>query len=387
MIHTHILHTSEVDRCDAAIADISTQLAAVSLRQNAVGIVVCHHDFVENGIVAALAEMLPFPVIGITTFYQKTPVASGLFQLTITVLTSDEVRFTMASSDSSEGDILAPSRVKNAYAGVYAGGGAPPRLILSFLSANRPVTGDEYLRLLDVESGGVPSFGFVNSGEEDHGSDIYVICGSQVFSNGFALLALDGIFDMETFIGVAPEERLLAVSPEVTAAEGCTVMELNGQPAAVYLKKNGVDLGGGDEAFMAVPFQCRIPGEDRLVGRTLATIRPDGALVFLGEVPVGALLRIDTVTADGILEESHKVLLAAEQARPDASVFMIGSCVGRFITLGLDTTAELDYAAEALTKGRQFLACYVGGEICPITADGFPINRYHNNSFIVLALG
>lgn len=386
MIHPYILHTSEVDIPGVAVNDILEQFSKCSLSKNTVGILVCHYDFVENGIVSALQEVLPFPLVGITTFYQKTPPASGLFELTITVLSSDDVRFSLARCFPSDKE-QAAARIGDAYQAAFDQYGEEPSLVLSFLSANRPISGDEYLRSLDCVSGGVPSFGVVNSGEDESGANIYVICEGEAFLEGAVMLLLIGEIKARMYTNDKPEDRLLAISTTVTKGEGVIVRELNGEPAVTYLKKNGIALDDTDAGIISsIPFYCRISKEDVLLSRTLKSVAPDGSLEFMAEIPEGALLRVGTVTSDDILEESRSVMQRAVQENPEAVLFLIGSCVGRFITLGLETTAEMDYALAVVPEGRNYMASYVGGEICPVYKDGRLVNRYHNNSFIILAL-
>lgn len=387
MICTYNLFTSEVDVIPSAVDDIQKQLAAVSLRKNTVGILVCHYDYVEYGVVSALKDILPFPLIGITTFYQATPQTSGLFDLTVTILTSDDVEFSLAYDVTGVNTLAPRERIEQIYQTASAGHDAPPAFIISFLSANRSISGDEYLRFLDQASGGVPSFGVVNSGEEDSGANIYIISDKEAFSDGSALLLLYGDVQARTYINEPPVERLLELSATVTATDGVVVKEINSQPAMTYLKKNGVDLDDISESVItAVPFYYRLPEEEKLTGRIIKNILPDGSIEFMAEIPEGAILRVGVITADDILEGSYNILKKAVAENPEASAFLIASCVGRFITLGLETTAEMDHTLAVIPEGKNYLASYVGGEICPVDVNGQLVNRYHNNTFIVLAL-
>ena len=65
MIKTLIAYTTEVDDEDDAVAEILEQLDMGSnLLKHAVGIMTCHLDFMEGGIVKALCKALPFEVAG-----------------------------------------------------------------------------------------------------------------------------------------------------------------------------------------------------------------------------------------------------------------------------------------------------------------------------------
>lgn len=395
MIQSHTLFTSEADSPEAAAEDIKKQLEEISLLRHSAGLVICHYDFVENGVVEALQSAVPFPLIGMTTFYQATPKVKGLFELTVTVLTSDDVRFTLGCSEPArENHALRPENelprgkyIERVYREALAEAGENPSLILTFLSANRPVSGDEYLRLLDKNSGGIPCFGMVNSGEDDSGANIYILCGDRVFPNGFAILLLTGPVERNFYLADTPEERLLSMTAAVTEAGGTRVKKLNGQRAADYLTKNGVVLDENDRASVStVPFYYRIAGEKKLVGRALQTFNGRGELEFLAEIPEKATLRVGTVTTADLLASSRDAVQRCLGENPGAAILLIGSCVGRFITLGLDTTSEMDYMAEQIPDGLNYLACYAGGEICPVQFREKQENIYHNNSFIICAL-
>ena len=386
MLRAHTLATSEVDLPTVAVDEILQQLAGIPLGRSSVGILACHYDYAECGVIAALKEALPFPLVGITTFYQATPRASGLFELTITLLTSDDITFALAGGASADPG-TSREVIRDTYTQAYETHGERPSLILSFLSVNLPISGDEYLRQLDAASGGVPSYGFVNSGDNESGKNIYVVCDGKPLSQGVAMLLMIGGPRARMYANDAPAERLLALSATVTEADGVVVREINGQPAATYMRKHSVPLDDRDTGVTStVPFYCRIPGDSRFVGRALKNVAADGSLEFMAEIPEGALLRIGAVTAEDILEESGRILQRAVAENPDAALFLIGSCVGRFITLGLDATLEMDHATKGIPDGAAYLACYVCGEICPFDNGGRMVNRYYNNSFIVLAL-
>lgn len=386
MIQSYTVYTSEVDVPKIAVEDIQRQLSQIPLCENTVGIVVCHYDHVESGVMAAIQEALPFPLVGCTTFYKATPVVSGLFELTITILTSDDVRFAQSSS-GEWAESPAQEKIRKTYENAYQQYGEKPALILSFISANRPVSGDEYLHVLDDASGGVPTFGAVDSGEDESGMNTYIIGGGKSLHDGLAVLLIIGDIRARMYVSTPKEGSLLSFSATVTSAQGVMVKEINHQPAAAYLKKHGVDLSQANETILtSMPFYYHVSGSDQYVSRLIQSVMPDGALVFMAEIPEGALLRIGTLTAGDILQESRKVITHAVARNQDASLLLVASCVGRFITLSLDTTSEMDDVVGRIPQGIPYMACYAGGEICPVEKNSGLVNCYHNNTLAVLAL-
>lgn len=387
MVQSYTLFTSEVDVPDIAVGDIMEQLADILLCKNTVGIVACHYDHVECGVIAALQQVLPFPLIGCTTFYKSTSAAGDLFALTITVLTSDDVHFAQSFTNCTSGQASPEDTIRGTYQRAFEKYGVVPSLIISFISTNRPISGDAYLRILDGVSGNVPVFGAVDSGEDDSGANTYIIGDGNAFSDGIVMLLVIGDIDAKMYVNAPIDKRLLAFSATVTSAQGTLVKEINGQVAASYLKKNGIDVYDANETIMtSMPFYCHRPGSDAFICRLIKAVLDDGSIEFMAEIPEGTILRVGTVTADDILQESAGIMQTAVLENPQASLFLMASCVGRFITLGLDTTAEIDHAVKAIPSEKNYMACYAGGEMCPIEMDGTLVNRYHNNTFIVLAL-
>ncbi|MGI6663845.1 MAG: FIST N-terminal domain-containing protein [Christensenellaceae bacterium] len=389
MIHTYSLHTSQIDVLEAALFDIQEGLQGISLSKYSVGIIACHYDYINNGIVSAIAKMLPFPLIGFTTYYQATPNDNGLFSLTITVLTSPDVVFKVTCSDTTDyPDTLSPeARIASVYKDSIAGFSAPPAFIMPFVSPKRPISGDIFLELFDELSGGVPQFGAVTTGEDEVGTNVFVICGDKVFTNGFALLSFYGEAHVKFYYGNHQPENLLMMRASVTKASGAVVHELNNKPATDYLQRHGIEISEDTKMLLpTIPFCFKKTPQDPLIARTMVDFLPDKSAVFLGDIPEGSIFRIGTANTEDILAVSRSVMEEAVKDISENACFFIFSCVGRYIALGLDITAELDLASALIPKENTYLSSYVGGEFCPVIKDGTCENYFHNSSFIVCVI-
>ncbi len=93
MIEMYTARTSEIDEIDDAVTEVISQLDLAALKKNTAGLFFCHMDFVDSGVVAALCKALPFSTIGMSSMASADGHGYGLFDLTLTVLTSDEVNF------------------------------------------------------------------------------------------------------------------------------------------------------------------------------------------------------------------------------------------------------------------------------------------------------
>ena len=67
MIDMFTVRTSEIDEFDEAIQELKSPIDFSALKKNLGGLIFCHIDFIESGMVAALCKNLPFNVIGMTS--------------------------------------------------------------------------------------------------------------------------------------------------------------------------------------------------------------------------------------------------------------------------------------------------------------------------------
>lgn len=386
MIQTYSLSTSAIDLAEEALADIRRQMEGVVLRRHSIGIVVCHYDFLFSGVYDAICGHLPFEVVGFTTFNQATPTISGLFEMTITLLTSDDVRFYTASnvSESVEADIPA---VVHAATGRARDDGEAPALMISFLGQNTAFTGDAYLRATDALLPDIPHFGAISAGEDEEGSETYVLHNGHKIQQGYVLLLMTGSIQAKFFFGAHPENSMLEQTATVTKADGLWVQTVNNQPTLAFLKRNGFDDSeDARTGLVTLPVLHTRKGETVSIARTLVDYNDEGHMLFFGEIPEGSVLRMGTSTVEDILGVTRGVVQSAVSAAGENALLLLFSCVGRYIALGLDTNAELSCATAEIPARLPYLIAYAGGEICPVSIGGTLSNRFHNSSVIACVL-
>ncbi|MCC8108183.1 MAG: hypothetical protein LIQ30_03875, partial [Planctomycetes bacterium] len=93
-------HTVELDDIDAAIAEVHAALRPDDFSPDALGIIACTYDFAEEGVAARIAESLPFPTVGIETTDCAVADASGNILFTVMAVGGDDIRFSLARSES-----------------------------------------------------------------------------------------------------------------------------------------------------------------------------------------------------------------------------------------------------------------------------------------------
>lgn len=387
MIRSYSLFTCEVDDVDVALADINTQLSELTLLKNTVGIVVCHYDYVNNGIVEALNDSLSFPITGFTTFYQKSDKTQGLFEMTITILTSDDVKFVLSENFSEKPDPSPNEIIKKTYMDAYEVYNEKPACIFNFISVNRPVSGDEYVRLIDEFSGEVPCFGGIATSDNDMGQNMFVISNGHIFSTGFAILLIIGdVTPKFTYINY-DESQFMDMSAEVTKSEGESIVELNNHPAIDFLEESGITVDENNKSgLLTIPFLFKRGAKSPYISRIAYDIDERGALKMFGEVPEGSKFRIGTAGPDDIIRLSEKALKDAFEEAPDAKACFIFSCIGRYIALGMRQGSEFENIDGIIPPNFPYVASYVGGEICPAIDDNKQKNKFHNSSIVICTL-
>lgn len=387
MINAYSIFTSEVDDIDVAISDIKQQLAEINLRKNSVGIIVCHYDYLHTGTVEAISNIVPFSLVGFTTFFQKTDDTQGLFELTITVLTSDDAEFVLTEDHSHDSNLPTQTLIEKSYLDACKSHKDKPACIFNFITVNRPISGDEYVNILDNISGGVPCFGGIATSDNDGGQNMYVISDGEYFSYGYSMLLIFGDVKPKFHFVNYDEGGFIDMPGTITKVEGQTINEVNHRPVSDFLIRRGIDLSEDKvDGLLTIPFLFRKDIHSPYIARTAYGIDDNGGLKLFGEALENTLFRVGTAGPDDIITSSEKLMREAVSMAPNAGVFFMFSCIGRYISLGMKQGSEFENVENILPKDSPYLATYVSGEICPIINDETYLNEFHNSSLIVCSL-
>jgi hypothetical protein len=385
MIKSICLKTTEVDDVDAAVAEITGQLAGEKLLGHTVGIVTCFADFVSSGVVAALAEKLPFPVAGTTTLAAAANGFQGEIVLILTALTSDDVEFTLGVTGDITGEDEAP--LKTAWEEATAGKAGRPGLMLSFAPLLLNVAADFYADAWSRITGNIPNFGTL---AVDHNQDYHesqTILGKEAFRDRYVFVLFYGNVEPEFFVGGISEEKAFREKGVVTSSQGNLLKGVNGVPVADYLISLGLekDENGVPRGLNSFPFILNYNDGTPPVIRVMFAITPDGSAVCGGKIPEGATLTVGFIDGEEVLEISSALLQKARE-RARGKSLLIFSCVGRYFAQGFNSTAEMDKIQEILGD-TPFHICYSGTELCPVTGkDGRIANRSHNDTIVICVL-
>ncbi|MDR1730521.1 MAG: FIST C-terminal domain-containing protein [Synergistaceae bacterium] len=395
MIKALTAHTGEIDNTEAALAEIMEQLDLKNnLLKNSIGLITCYSEFIDTGIVKALTSALPFETVGTTTLGNLVPGSLDTLSLTIMVLTSDDVSFSVGltdsiTSDSPEDEALCAAAYEKAAAKLPDFPEKKPLLILSFAPLLMNVSGDFYVTAFDRVSGGIPSFGPV---AVDHTSDYHtaqILCNGESYADRCAFVLLSGEVVPHFFIASISSDKFFQDKGLVTDAQGCLLKTVNDVPVVDYLKSLGLPQNedGTLSAINIFPFVVDYNDGTRPVVRAIFALTPEGCVVCGGNIPTGTTLYVSAFDSAEVLSTTEEALRQA-LAQRKFDCMILYSCVGRYFAMDYNPLGEMESVQKLIPEGLPYQFTYSGGELCPVHAQGTQslTNRNHNDSLIICAL-
>lgn len=384
MIQMFTARTSEIDEIDEAIREIKEQIDFSALKKNTGGIFFCHIDFVNSGVVEALCEALPFPVIGMTSMASADEEAYGLFDLNLTLLTSDEVTFEAGMTEGINHDNYR-EEISRMFQTVRGRVESDPAMILSFMPYIPDVAGYEVVEAMDAACQGIPLWGSITNNVDFNYEKVYTICNGRYLRAGLAMMFLNGPISPRFIVASLPERNISNNRAIITKSEGAVLREVNDLPLLEYLENVGLVIT--KENITTTPVMVYYDGAKEPVALGFYTLFEDGSVLTGGEMPVGTSFAVGNIDAQGIYESAQEGL-AQILAFKDRQATLLLPCVTRYIMLAPDQEGELRLIREKLAgEGLPFMMGYSGGEICPMPGpDGKLYNRFHNYTFCACLL-
>ena len=384
MIAMYTARTSEIDEIDVAVREIKEQIDLTALKKNSGGLIFCHIDFVESGVVAALCDELPFNVIGMTSLASVDEHGYGLFDLTLTVLTSDEVSFAGGMTGNIDHDNYV-SEIDRLYADIHARAGGDPAVIFTFMPYMRGVAGYEVVAAMDKTCHGIPLWGSItNSGDFTY-ETVQTICNGKALPAGVAMMFVNGPVEPAFVVSSLPERNITNNRAIVTKSDKAVLREVNGLPILEYLANIGLVIT--KENITSTPLMVYFDGAAEPVALGFYTLYEDGSVLAGGALPVGTSFAVGSIDAEGIFESAEKGLKRILE-RKDREVTLLLPCITRYIMLAPAQEGELRLIRKQLSESASpFMMGYSGGEICPMRGpDGKYHNHFHNYSFCACIL-
>lgn len=379
MIQMYTARTAEADELEYAMEEIQEQIDFTALQKNSCGILLCHMDFIESGLVAALCDALPFPTIGMTSMASADQRGHSLFELTLTVLTSDDVTFEVGMTDN-----ITRANYKQEVEGLYADLRSripsDPAMILTLAPHVHDVAGYEVLAVMDAACNSIPIWGSITSGVDFAYEAVQTVCNGKHLQRGLAMMLIHGPVEPKFIVSSLPERNITNNRAVITKSKGAILYEINDMPVLDYLATVGLVIN--KENITTTPLMVYYDADKAPVALGFYTLFDDGSVLTGGELPEGTSFAVGSIDAEGIVASAQT---AIEQvlACPSRQATLLFPCVTRYIMLAPEQERELALIEESLGKsGSPFMMGYSGGEICPMAGpDGTLRNRFHNYTF------
>lgn len=377
MVNMITAYTLEVDDKEYALKEILDMLDLEhNLKKYSAGIMICHSDFIETGVAQEIAGKLPFDVVGCTSLANITNGMDDSLMLSISLFTSDTIRFSAFSVDN----LVREDAIKSAYEAANMGG-ERPALIMTFVPLLIQVAHEQIMLRLDEASGGVPIYGSVAA---DHTAD-YSTC--HTFFNGAAsqtalsVLMFWGDIEPKFYYSEMSEKYIQRQRAVITKSQGNMLMEVNNVPLMEYLETIGVTRGRSTEALGGVPFLIDLGDGTNPVARGIHTITEEGYALCGGLMPENATIAIGSVERADVLRLTRETVGKVLEAE-DIHGIIMSPCASHFLVLGANAQEQKDIIKQMIPSDIPYQVCYSGGEICPAyDGEGNIYNRFHSYTF------
>jgi len=380
MIKMITAFTEEVDEVDDGIAEILEQINISTLRKNSVGFITCHFDFTNSGFVSELSKKLPFDIIGMTTLSSANQHGQGMYSLSLTVFTSDDVVFKSAMTGSLSGDKY-QDEIKAVYMDTLKKQDGTPSFILALFPFVSQISGAIIHKSFDEICGGVPFWGSLATNVDASFERCHTFLNGEIGQDALAMILMYGPVDPEFVVVSIPTQNIRKNRGQITASDGCVLKEINGIPPLKYLESLGVVILR--DVPNVSPIMVYYEGNSDPVALAVYSVYDDGSFLCGGEMPKGASVAVGEITSEGILASaSEGVERALKTGKRNGVLFM--PCVSRYLMLSPNQNVEIALVKEKMENGNimPFMLGYAGGELCPVRNEaGVLQNRFHNYSF------
>jgi hypothetical protein len=374
-------YTEEIDEIEDGIAEILGQINLKSLKKNSVGLVTCHSDFTNSAFLGELRKKLPFDIIGMTTMASANQRGKGMFSLSLTILTSNEVEFETAMAGSLDTGSYV-DKIKTAYSEAEKKLRGKPAMILTFFPFLQELSGTQLHKKFDEICGGIPFWGSLACSPDVQTGHWFVFRNGEIDSKGLAMILVHGKIDPEFIVISMPPENIRKSRGRITDSDGCYLKAIDGIPVIKYLENIGISIH--KEVSVALPLMVYHEGSAEPVALGVYAINDDGSLKCGGEMPVGAMITVGDITVEGTLASTAECIERIKKTNKRGGALFL-PCITRYIMLTPIHDREMSLVMEKMENGRlmPFSMAYSGGEICPVKDRiGVLQNRFHNFTLI-----
>ena len=380
MIQMMTAFTTEVDEIDDALSEILGQLDLGALKKNSVGIITCHSDFADSGLIEALAERMPFETIGMTTMASVNRHGMSMYGLSFAVLTSDDVTFETSLTKPLDAAGYS-EKMAEAYGEARRKLPGDPAMIITFFPYMKTMSGAVLVNAFDEVCAGTPFWGSFTTNEDISYELCRTIRNDAIEQEAMAMLLMHGPVEPAFVVVSIPKQNIRDNRGIITESDGCVLKKINGLPVLEYMENMGISIL--EKSSTVTPFMVYYEGNSEPVALGVYSINEDGSLLCGGEMTEGAGISVGEITPDGIIATAEESIRQITQSgRRNGALLM--PCVTRYVMLSPNQEDEMERVSRMMNVSAPFpyVMGYAGGEICPVPDEkGRLCNRFHNYTF------
>ncbi|MCL2053239.1 MAG: hypothetical protein FWG90_02195 [Oscillospiraceae bacterium] len=396
MIKFYTAFTEEIDDPQMAAEEIIEQLnPSENMRKNTIGIVHFHYDFAEESIWRQFAEALPFELAGCMSVYIGAGGQYSDTAVSVTMLTSDDVSFTVKTIDhiASKATAEINSELEALLRDLSAE--KKPKLIIPFLSSTPSYTVNDLYDSANAIDSQIRLFGMQAFSIDGRLNSAFILGNEKMSSDMCALIAFYGNIEPQFHINTSLfYDETFGEEAVITDAERVVLKSVNGIPALEYFKKQGlissenIDTGAG---VMSVPAIIKYTNGTKGMCAFLGVVKDTEYLFAARALEPGAKIVFSHIDSEKTLESAKSMI--NEICETKENNLIIFSSASR-AWASPNVFAEMQKIAESAKsyeeengKPLEYSIAYTGGEICPyIAAEGEDyMNMIHNYTLSVCA--
>lgn len=376
--------TEEIDDVEEAVAELLKQLDLENnLLEHSVGLIFTYSEFVETGVVKAICDALPFDVVGCTTISNGVPGSAGMMLLSISVLTSNDVSFTVAETGSISIENF--KTIQETYEVVTASFSEKPKMVLPFIPITVNLGGEIILeKIVEAVGEGIPIFGTL---AVDHFLDFKTsgtIINGEFSQDKVVMVLFSGNFNPRFIVAAISDKQIQEQRAVITRSKDNILQEVNGSLVIKYMESLGLSQGNGIDGMPSIPFLVDSHDGSGALARAMYTVTPEGYVICGAKMPVGATLAIGSLDDSDVLKTTEKAITALKKEQ-DIQGVLIYPCLSRYMAQGVECLREINIINKILGT-IPYQIGYAGGEICPVKGEQEKLlNRFHNFSLIACA--
>ncbi|MDR1972808.1 MAG: FIST C-terminal domain-containing protein [Treponema sp.] len=378
--------TGQIDDPDAAVAEILEQLDLTgNLLKHSVGLAACNYEFIEVGTLEALGKALPFEIAGVTTLGNAAKGLYGQDYLSLSVLTSDDVRFSSAvTGDITEENLK--QELDGAFDRAKKALGSSPSFILTYVPIVSGLGAMSFFKEIKRLSGDTPVFGSFACDQTLKFQESKVIHNGAAYRHSLAFVLMEGDVHPRFLVTSIPERNIQKQHAVITESDGVFLKKVNDMPLLDYLSSLGLTKDGKVEVNATIPFMIDYNDGSKPVAMAIYGMTKEGYARCAGDVPVDATLAIGVLDYESVMETAETTV-SRFLAYQDIQGILMYPCLTRSMLLGLNSSDEMKKITGLLGNLAPYQICYAGGEICPTeNAEGKLVNHIHNFTFIACVL-